>query len=448
MIHDERIKVFNDKKIVGGEYVLYWMQASQRSYYNHALEYAIDFANTLNLPIIVIFVLIEGFSHANERHYKFMLEGITEVQKDLKKRKIKMIIRKDDPVLLLQKLCEHSALLISDIGYLNYERFIRFEISKKINCYMVGVESNIIVPVEEASPKEEYGAYTIRPKINKKIDKYLIPLKNRLVKISSLDYSLKSLDIKSIDKVIDDMNIDKSVKKSPIFNGGFTEANSHLDVFIKEKLEFYSNFKNHPGLDYSSNLSPYIHFGQISPLYIALKITKTNYESKNDFLEELIIRRELSINYIYYNTNYDSKLEAVLPNWANETLKHHDKDQKEFIYTLTQLENAQTHDDLWNAAQKEMNITGKMHGYMRMYWGKKIIEWAPNIKDAFNWTIYLNDKYSIDGRDPNGYAGIAWCYGKHDRAWKERDIFGKIRYMNYNGLVRKFDMSKYLNNNI
>ena len=443
MIQDERIKINNEKNIIQGEYVLYWMQASQRNEYNHALELAIDYANKLNLPIIVGFVLIENFPQANERHFRFMLEGLIEVESSLKKRNIKMVIMKGDPVKLIPQLSQSASLLITDIGYLNFERFIRNEISNKISCQMISVESNIIVPVEDASIKEEYGAYTIRPKINKKIDKYLSPLHNRVVKISSLMISFESLDIHLIDNVIKNLNIDKSVKKSALFNGGFKEADSYLNIFINEKLEFYSIYNNHPGLNFSSNLSPYLHFGQISPLYIALKVSKSIHESKYDFLEELIIRRELSINYTYYNHNYESNLAHILPSWALMTLRVHENDEKKFIYTINQLENANTHDEFWNTAQKELKITGKMHGYMRMYWGKKIIEWAPTIEDAFKWCIYLNDRYSIDGRDPNGYAGIAWCFGKHDRAWKERNIFGKIRYMNDKGLIRKFDMKKY-----
>ena len=189
-------------------------------------------------------------------------------------------------------------------------------------------------------------------------------------------------------------------------------------------------------------MSPYLHFGQISPLYIALKVLETESLGKDSYIEQLIVRRELAYNFVYYNRNYDTI--KCLPPWATATLNVHKRDKREYIYTLEEFENAETHDPYWNAAQKEMVITGKMHGYMRMYWGKKILEWSKNPKAGFDIALYLNNKYELDGRDPNGFAGVAWCFGKHDRAWTERKVFGKIRYMNSNGLKRKFDAEAYV----
>ena len=189
-------------------------------------------------------------------------------------------------------------------------------------------------------------------------------------------------------------------------------------------------------------MSPYLHYGQISPLYIALEVSNSESPGKNAYLEELIIRRELSMNFVFYNSHYNSF--DCLPDWAKNTLLEHKKDKRNNIYSLNELENAETADPYWNASQKEMMVKGKMHGYMRMYWGKKIIEWIQDPKDAFEIALHLNNKYEIDGRDPNGYTGIAWCFGKYDRAWKERKIFGKVRYMNSNGLRRKFDVDRYV----
>jgi deoxyribodipyrimidine photo-lyase len=189
-------------------------------------------------------------------------------------------------------------------------------------------------------------------------------------------------------------------------------------------------------------MSPWLHFGQISPLVIALKVMKTQSPGKEAYLEELIIRRELAMNYTYYNPFYDSF--EGLNDWAKKTLKEHEKDKRPYRYSIDELEQAQTHDPYWNAAQEEMRITGKMHGYMRMYWGKKILEWMKSPEEAFSTALYLNNKYELDGRDPNGFAGIAWCFGKHDRPWFERPIFGKIRYMNANGLKRKFNAEAYV----
>ncbi len=189
-------------------------------------------------------------------------------------------------------------------------------------------------------------------------------------------------------------------------------------------------------------MSPYLHFGQISPLHIALEVLKTKSPGKSAYLEELIIRRELAVNFVYYNREYDNL--KCLPDWAYNTLMEHRKDKREYIYSLEEFENAETHDPYWNAAQLEMVHSGKMQGYMRMYWGKKILEWAQNPEKAYQIALKLNNRYELDGRDPNGYAGVAWCFGKHDRAWKEREIFGKVRYMNDHGLRRKFKMDSYV----
>ena len=189
-------------------------------------------------------------------------------------------------------------------------------------------------------------------------------------------------------------------------------------------------------------MSPYLHFGQICPLYIAMEVLKSNSPGRDAYMEELVIRRELSMNFVFYNENYSSV--QCLPEWCLKTLKTHQRDPREYTYTPEELEGAQTHDPYWNTAQKEMIITGKMHGYMRMYWGKKMLEWCQNPEDAYQTALYLNNKYELDGRDPNGYAGVAWCFGKHDRPWAERKVFGNIRYMNANGLKRKFDADRYI----
>jgi len=236
------------------------------------------------------------------------------------------------------------------------------------------------------------------------------------------------------------------VDKTEHFKGGVSEAKKRLEKFIENKLQDYPKLRNDPTVDYQSNLSPYLHFGQISPIHIASEIlsAKSATEAKEAYLEELILRRELAANYVQYNNDYDAF--KGLPEWAKRSLHNHTKDPRKYLYNLEELENAQTHDPYWNAAQNEMRLTGKMHGYMRMYWGKKIIEWTATPEIAFKTALQLNNKYELDGRDPNGFAGVSWCFGKHDRPWGERPIFGNVRYMNDNGLRRKFDADKYVEN--
>jgi deoxyribodipyrimidine photo-lyase len=223
---------------------------------------------------------------------------------------------------------------------------------------------------------------------------------------------------------------------------GESEAREHLAYFVNQKLSRYDLDRNDPTLEGQSNISPYLHFGQISAQRVALQVLATMQEPSS-FLEELVVRRELADNFCYYNSYYDSF--NGFPNWAKETLGEHQKDRREYIYTQKEMEAAQTHDDLWNAAQMEMVHKGKMHGYLRMYWAKKILEWTKSPEDALQAAIYLNDRYELDGRDPNGYTGIAWSIGGvHDRAWKERAIFGKVRYMSYKGASGKFDVKAYI----
>ena len=442
MIQQERIKILNDKPVYNRNYVVYWMQQSQRTEFNHALEYAVDRANELKKPLIVYFGITENFPDANERHSSFMLQGLKEVKSALEKRKIKLVIQHISPEIGAIELAKKADVVVVDRGYLKIQRQWRKEVADKIDCHLVQVESDVIVPVETASPKEEYAAATFRPKINRQLDEYLVPLKEKIPSVSSLDLIFESFSIKDIEKTLGRLKIDRFVSKTEYFKGGGYVAKELLDSFIAQKLTGYNELRNDPTKNYLSNMSPYLHFGQISPLYIALKILTTRSSGSEAYLEELIVRRELSMNFCYYDQNYDSF--DCLPNWAKLSLKEHEQDPREFIYPLEIFENAETHDPYWNAAQKEMMITGKMHGYMRMYWGKKILEWTRSPEEAFEITLHLNNKYELDGRDPNGFTGIAWCFGKHDRAWFERPVFGKVRYMNANGLHRKFDADCYV----
>jgi deoxyribodipyrimidine photo-lyase len=442
MIQKERIKALNKKEVKKGAYVLYWMQASQRAEYNHALEYAIAKGNELHQPVIVFFGMTDHFPEANERHYTFMLEGLREVKQSLEKRGIQMVILHQSPEMGAVQLAKRASLVIADRGYLRIQRQWRKTVADQIDCPLIQVESDIVVPVEETSPKEEYAAATIRSKIHRKLSHFLVPLKQRDPAVESLSLDFDSFDINDVDKAISKLHIDRSVQRVSSFQGGTKEARKHLEVFLEGKLDQFPELRNDPTLDYLSHMSPYLHFGQISPLFMALKALATKSPGTEAFLEELIVRRELSMNFVFYNEKYDS-FEAV-SEWAKKTLKAHKKDKRQYTYTLKDLESAKTHDPSWNAAQKEMVVKGKMHGYMRMYWGKKIIEWSKTPAGAFRNALYLNNKYELDGRDPNGFTGVAWCFGKHDRPWGERPIFGNVRYMNDKGLRRKFDMDGYV----
>jgi len=442
MIQDERISSLNRKPVCQGRYVLYWMQAAQRAQWNHALEFAIDRANELGKPVVAAFALTAEFPEANARHYHFMLEGLLDAQRDLRARGIRMVVRAEPPTTCIPVLAQDACLVVTDAGHLKVQRRWRTEVGQAVECGLMEVETNLIVPVEEAADKENFSAGTFRPRIHRKLNGYLVELKPRAVRRDSLGSRLESLDLGDLDRVVADLKVDASVGRMGGFRGGANEARRRLDDFVANRLDAYPTERNDPNLDGQSHLSPYLHFGQISPLEVALEAKRKGGEGAEAFLEELIVRRELSYNFVRYNPRYDSF--ECLPPWAMRTLNFHARDKREHRYTLAQFEAARTHDPYWNAAQREMLLTGKMHGYMRMYWGKKILEWTETPREAFRIALYLNNRYELDGRDPNGYAGVAWCFGKHDRAWAERPVFGMIRYMNAAGLKRKFDADAYV----
>jgi deoxyribodipyrimidine photo-lyase len=444
MIPHERIKKLNHLNITEGEYVLYWIQSSPRIHYNHALEYAIEIANKIQKPLITYFGLSDNFPDATRRHYYFLLEGLQELEKSLNDMGIKLIVKKKNPSEGAVEISKQASMVILDRGYLKLQKKWYKNTAKKIQCPLIQVETNVVVPVETASPKEEYSAATIRKKIKTNLQKFMVPIENNKPIINSINLELESESLKDIEKVISVMEIDNNVKETPYFHGGTSNAIKHLEYFLNNKIDHFKDLRNDPSNDYLSNMSPYLHFGHISPLYIALKVLEIESPGKEAYLEELIVRRELAMNFIFYNQNYDNF--SSIPEWARKTLLEHKNDKREYNYTLEDLINLRTHDEYWNAAQNEMMIKGKMHGYMRMYWGKKILEWTEDPKQAYKIALYLNNRYELDGRDPNGFTGVAWCFGKHDRAWKEREIFGKVRYMNANGLRRKFKIEKYVEN--
>ncbi|MFO8062975.1 MAG: deoxyribodipyrimidine photo-lyase [bacterium] len=432
-IFKDRIQLLNNRTRSDGEYVIYWMQQSRRAEDNHALEYGVKRANELNKPLLTVFVLTD-FPDANARHYRFMLEGIIETAERLRQRGIVFKILRGDPEVIIPDECKSASLLITDRGYLRIQRQWRKSIAQSINIPMFQIESDAVVPVESASDKEEYAAYTIRKNIMNEFAQYLqLPQKENVN--NKREWKDAEYDIEDL---LETISMDKSVKFS-IFDGGEDKALEVLKDFMENNIEYYSELSNDPGKNLQSNLSPYIHFGQISPLRIVDSALSRNAD---DFIEQVLVRRELALNFIYYNDNYDS-LEG-LPDWAKKTMREHKEDKREYDYSRKQFENSRTHDKYWNAAQREMVLTGKMHGYMRMYWGKKIIEWTDSYEKAYDIMLNLNNKYELDGRDPNGFTGVLWCFGKHDRAFRERPVLGKLRYMSRKGLERKFDMDSYI----
>ena len=424
--------------------VIYWMSREQRVNDNWALLFAQELAIKENSPLGVIFCLSPEFLGAKSYQYNFMLKGLKEVENDLTGLNIPFFLLYGDPGKKIpQFLQSHEAgALVSDFSPLRIKDQWQKSIALEVSVPFYEVDGHNIVPCWQASAKQEWAAYSIRPKIHRLLDEYLVnfpPMRDHPFpwpEIVDNDWQAANRSIWVDDTK--DVNDPDFKWAEP----GERAARRHLDDFIVGGLTRYDSDRNNPVLDGQSGLSFYLHFGQISAQRVSISALSSMTDSSS-FLEELVVRRELADNFCYYNTQYDSV--QGFPNWAKETLKQHERDPREYLYRIDELEKAKTHDDLWNAAQMEMVCRGKMHGYMRMYWAKKILEWTISPAEALKIAIYLNDRYELDGRDPNGYTGIAWSIGGvHDRAWKERAIFGKVRYMNYNGAKRKFNIRAYI----
>lgn len=431
---DERVFVLKNSGSKGRS-VIYWMSREQRAEYNFGLLKAAEYASKNNLTLIVCFCLVPEFLGVAPEIFAFMGEGLREVEADLKAKNIPFCLLYKNPpqeIAGFAKSVEAQAVFV-DFDPLRIKRMWCSEFLTQFAGSVFEVDSHNIVPARLVSGKKEFAAYTIRPKINKLLSCFLVEPPELAVRNGAQKF------------YENDFSVFDSLSKNRYFTGGRAAALVKLKEFLDEKLDGYALRRNDPTKDACSELSPYLHFGHISSLEVALaaRSANANEESKAAFLEELIVRKELADNFCFYCVDYDN--ENSLEPWAKANMQVMDEEPREYIYGLGEFEEAATHDELWNAAQSELKIKGKIHGYMRMYWAKKILEWTPSTKEAFKVAVYLNDRYALDGRDPSGYAGIAWSLGGvHDRAWPYRKVFGKVRYMNSNGCKSKFDVKKYI----
>lgn len=446
MTHPARVHIRRDgPENSAGRFVLYWMQQAQRARANPALEEAVRLADERGLPVVVGFGLDEHYPDANLRHFAFMLEGLAETARELEERGIGFVLRRGRPPEVALDLARDARILVCDRGYLRHQRQWRDRVAERAPCPVVEVEGEVVVPVEAASDRAEIGARTLRPKIRRLLDAFLdLPDERGPRRRAAADLETL-LDPDDPEALLATLDVDRSVLPVRRFRGGTSEAEARLARFLEERLEGYAEARNDPGRAATSELSPYLHFGQISPVAVAVAVQGSGAGSPQDraaFLEELVVRRELSCNFTWHVEDYDRF--SALPGWARATLSAHAGDPRPALYGIAELEAADTHDPAWNAAMREMRETGYMHNYMRMYWGKKILEWSRSPEEAFATALRLDNRWFLDGRDPNGYAGVAWCFGLHDRPWPERPVFGKVRSMTAAGLARKFDVGAYI----
>ena len=449
----ERTRALNDRPLrPNADYVLYWAQMNRRTSHNHALAHAIHLANQQGLPLLIYEALTCTYTQANDRLHTFILEGVPDTAAGAKALGAGYIFhlrrKKSDPNDAFYRLAKSAACIVTD----DYPTFIARQhnarVPQKLDVPYDVVDSSCVVPMSKME-KREYAAYTIRPKINRILGQYLQPFVMPKLKHAWPAKPNHPLHVEvaagNIPELVASCEIDHTVKPSLTFRGGSAQAEKHLRHFLQSNLKRYATDRNQPAAHATSGLSPYLHFGHLSSLEVALRARDYALQQElvaDEFIEELVVRRELAFNFARFSDDPESL--ANLPEWARATLAKHAGDPRQPAYTYEEFEQARTHDPLWNAAQQELLLRGKIHGYYRMYWGKKIIEWSPTPADAMRTMIDLHDRYALDGRDPNTYTGILWCFGLHDRPWTERAIFGMIRWMSYDGMRRKTNSEGYL----
>jgi len=435
-----------------GRCVVYWMQRAMRIFDNPALDVAIEAANLLGMPVVVFFSVIPNYPNANLRHYHFLAQGLRDVAEDAAERGVGFVLRRHPRNSLVEFVEEmEAALVIGDENPCREPERWRRVLAKKLPVPFWTVDADVVVP-SRIFGRTFFLLHHFRPHLEAALPTFLVPPK----KIQPLHAFAPRRPIDSY-SVSDDITagfsrLDRTIQPVDSFTGGSHAALKRLKEFVHHDLASYETTRNHPELQGTSRLSPYLHFGNIGPLTIALAVedavkkAKSTAAARDRFLDQVIGWRELSVLFVRHTPDYDN-WECAEP-WARKTLVEHTADARPHRYDLPQLERAETADDLWNAAQRQMVATGWMHNYMRMYWAKKILEWAPDPARAFEWAISLNDRYQLDGRDPNGYAGIAWAIvGKHDRPWFDRPVFGLVRPMSGASLAKKFDAQAYIQHN-
>jgi deoxyribodipyrimidine photo-lyase len=439
------------------------MSRDQRVHDNHALIAAQQRAVSDSLPLIVLFVIYTQSGVRAREHYQFMIEGLREVHQSLSDLSISFILESGDPLdAITRVMSSHQpSAVYFDFNPLHGPRTLAKSVALIAQCPCFVIDTHNIIPAWIVSDKQEFAAHTMRTKVHRQLAAYIQTPDPIIKHPYSLAAPPTGISFQRAQTIVDAI---PASGISVIAQPGERAARKHLDDFINNHLDTYALQRNDIANDLQSGLSPYLHFGHISSLRVAIEvIAHTGVEpllfhqallaksgdlpsaadGMNALLEEMIVRKELADNYCLHSSTYTNLSGAL--SWANITLDTHRDDQREFVYTRDQWESASTHDPAWNAAQTQLLRSGKIHGYMRMYWAKKILEWSASPDQALATCIYLNDHYSIDGGDPNGYVGILWSIaGLHDRPWTERPVFGKIRYMNYGGLMRKFDIKKYI----
>jgi len=442
-VHEKRIRHLTDQAPAPGPIVC-WLDRDHRVQDNWALLYARELASQLQQPLGVAIAPYRERVGKNARQAAFLVDGWQRMAADLERLNIPLYVLTGEIESKLPALLSRlkAGALVADYSPLKPARRRIEAIRKKVDLAIHQVDAHNIIPVWVCSDKQEYAAYTLRPKVNRLLNEFLTDFPTLGRQQRKWNQSVPAPDWPAVARL---MGADSDALAATDFTPGTDAARYRLDRFLHQRLSKYDERRNDPTVDAQSDLSPYLNSGQLSAQRVALEAQRLDKQVKSQeaFLEELVVRRELSENYCHYNHDYDSS--DSFPDWAKKTLQEHQSDPRAYLYSKAQWEKAATHDALWNASQQELLRTGKLHGYMRMYWAKKLLEWSATPDDAFRIGIYLNDKYELDGNDPNGFVGVAWSIGGvHDRPWTERDVFGKVRYMTSSNTARKVRVKDYI----
>lgn len=437
IVHEERIQRLDSPRrapAADGDHVLYWMQAAGRAEHNDALEFAVQSANEHGVPLHVVFGLTDDYPQASARHYRFLLEGLTEVASRLARRGIPFAVRRGSPAEVAAAAARGAVEVVVDRGYLRHLVAWRRQLVARTDLPVWQVEPDVVVPVEVSSDKREYAARTFRPRVNRRREEFLTELTT-----TSLEHTgepLDGLDLADVGAVLDQLGVDDH--GPGIIRGGTSQARARLEDFLSDGLAGYAQRRPDPASDTLSYQSAYLQYGQVSPVWLALQVRDSGVGSDDDrraWLEQLVVRRELAHNYVTNEADYDSY--GALPDWALRTLAEHRDDQRDHLYDYDQLRLGRTHDRAWNACQAQVREEGFLHNHLRMYWGKQVLQWTETPEQAFAWLLRLNNEHFLDGRSPNAFANVAWIFGLHDRAWQRTPVAGTTRPMTRNGLESK-----------
>ena len=444
-VHPERVRRVRQGGQGPGP-VIWWLSRDQRVDDNWAMLHARDLAQEAGRPLVAAFCMARGgFLGAGLRQYDFMVRGLRETARRCRSLGLGFVLLAGDPGAEVARLARDmdAMAVVVDFDPLRVKKQWRAEAAQALDCPMDVVDAHNVVPAWRVSDKQEYAARTIRPRIHRLLPEFL----EEFPEVRPHPHAPPHLAGPDWDAALRLAAPSAAVPPVAEPAPGPLAARAALAAFVAERLTRYGE-RNDPNADAVSGLSPYLHFGQLSPQRAALEVARNSKRSGagepvESFLEELVVRRELADNFCHHNPAYDS-LDGA-PAWARATLDKHRGDERPYLYTFLELEEGRTHQPLWNAAQAQMRLTGTMHGYMRMYWAKKILEWTASPEQAVEWALDLNDRWLLDGRDPNGCTGVLWSVGGvHDRPWKERSVFGTVRYMNSRGCRRKFDVDAYV----